>query len=164
MSPNLEQELLQRFPQFFPADSEHFGIGCSDGWFSILDALLATIDGHQKFLHNRNTSYAQFLEKIKNNEPVPEWVKKEYAARKLAPAEVPPVHIQQIKEKFGTLRFYYQGGDSFVDGAVQYAELLSGSICEECGCPGTARTDGWVKTLCTKHHEQRMEQRKGTLV
>jgi hypothetical protein len=36
----------------------------------------------------------------------------------------PPVQIDQVKEKFGTLRFYYSGGDAEVDGMVKFAEYL----------------------------------------
>ena len=33
--------------------------------------------------------------------------------------------IEQIKEKFGTLRFYTQGGDDFNNGAIWFDEILS---------------------------------------
>jgi hypothetical protein len=63
----------------------------------------------------------------------------------------PQVTIEQIKEKFGTLRFYYQGGDEFVSGAVWFAESMSGTICEECGSPGKPTQGGWIQTLCDFH-------------
>lgn len=65
-----------------------------------------------------------------------------------------PVVVQQVKEKFGTLRFYYTGGDDTVLGMVAYAEAISGMTCEICGDRGT--TDwkrSWVKTVCSKHIE-----------
>ena len=36
-----------------------------------------------------------------------------------------PVVIYQVKEKFGKLRFYYEGGDDVVRGLVLMAEVLS---------------------------------------
>jgi hypothetical protein len=33
--------------------------------------------------------------------------------------------IYQVKEKFGKLRFYYEGGDDVVRGLVLMAEVLS---------------------------------------
>lgn len=69
--------------------------------------------------------------------------------------ECPQVVIEQIKEKFGTLRFYYQGGDEFVSGAVWLAESLSAGICEDCGAPGKRVSDGWVRTLCDFHIAER---------
>jgi len=65
--------------------------------------------------------------------------------------DCPQVVVEQIKEKFGTLRFYYQGGDNFVQGAVWLAECMSASMCEECGAPGKRTKGGWVRTLCDFH-------------
>lgn len=39
----------------------------------------------------------------------------------------------QVKEKYGSLRFYYYGGDGFIEGIVKHTEWLSSSVCEECG-------------------------------
>ena len=69
--------------------------------------------------------------------------------------ECPQVVVEQIKEKFGTLRFYYQGGDDFISGAVWLAESLSASMCEECGAPGKRTSGGWIKTLCDFHIAER---------
>lgn len=67
-----------------------------------------------------------------------------------------PVEAVQIKEKFGTLRFYYRGGNEFANGAVQQAELMSGLICEECGAPGKVDSDGgWLRALCEEHKVHR---------
>lgn len=68
--------------------------------------------------------------------------------------------IGQIKEKFGRLRFAYLGGDPEFRGAVEFARLLSGSICEVCGLPGEERDDGWVHTLCDKHWALRRDARR----
>lgn len=68
-----------------------------------------------------------------------------------APPDTPPVIAEQIKEKFGTLRFYYSGGDRKVDAYVEMAELMSGRICEVCGKPGKPNDGGWIKTTCEEH-------------
>jgi hypothetical protein len=65
------------------------------------------------------------------------------------------VIIEQIKEKFGTLRFYYRGGDDFIDGAVFLAENLTSQMCEECGAPGRRTSEGWIRTLCDFHIAER---------
>jgi len=58
----------------------------------------------------------------------------------------------QVKEKFGTLRFYTGGIPSSVSDEVgkfiNEAETASEKTCEECGKDGKSRTGGWVKTLC----------------
>lgn len=88
-----------------------------------------------------------------------------------------PVHIvvDQIKEKYGTLRFYYHfeglkpeiqavdfmglGSMRIMPGrddvhqkiseiVVKY-EDISGEVCETCGREGAVRTDlQWIRTLC----------------
>ena len=70
----------------------------------------------------------------------------------------PPVRIAQIKEKFGTLRFYYDGGDDQVRGMVDFAEYLSSKTCQETGESGDlcvkAQGFAWYKTLCPERAEK----------
>lgn len=66
-------------------------------------------------------------------------------------AGTPAVVALRVKEKLGTLRFRYRGGDEYVEGLVWMAEALSGYVCEECGAPASRRTDGGVVTLCRSH-------------
>jgi hypothetical protein len=73
---------------------------------------------------------------------------------------VPQVVISQIKEKFGGLRFYYDGGDDYISGLVTMAESWAGSICEDCGSIGTRRDGGWIRTLCDKHEAEYQERKK----
>jgi hypothetical protein len=67
---------------------------------------------------------------------------------------VPQVTVEQIKEKFGGLRFYYQGGDDTIRGMVTIAEAWAGNTCETCGSPGTSGGKGWIKTLCPTHRAE----------
>jgi len=64
---------------------------------------------------------------------------------------VPQVVLDQVKEKFGTLRFYYTGGDDYIRGMVSMAEAMSGVTCEVCGKPGETNYGGWIKTRCEEH-------------
>ena len=68
---------------------------------------------------------------------------------------IEPVLIDQIKEKFGTLRFYYLGGDDVIGGMVRMGESMSEVTCEECGNVGKRRSGSWIKTLCDQHHVKR---------
>jgi hypothetical protein len=68
---------------------------------------------------------------------------------------VPQVVVEQIKEKFGGLRFYYQGGDDEVSGMVRMAEAWADVACEDCGGIGKRRGGGWVRTLCDVHESER---------
>ena len=73
-----------------------------------------------------------------------------------------PFTIEQVKEKFGTLRYYYSGGDEFVDKLVDVVENQSAYMCEVCGKYGTLRKGGWLKTLCDEHQKEREEKHHGT--
>jgi hypothetical protein len=71
------------------------------------------------------------------------------------------VVIEQIKEKFGGLRYYADGDvDEQMAGMIDFAESLSYTICEECGAPGKLRSGGWMRTLCDKHEEERQSRYK----
>jgi hypothetical protein len=62
----------------------------------------------------------------------------------------PPTSIQ-VKEKFGTLRWYFQS-EAFVAGVISLADAWSATVCEECGQPGILRDqDAWWKTVCDLH-------------
>lgn len=69
--------------------------------------------------------------------------------------EIAQVEVNQIKEKFGGLRFYYSGGDETISGMVRMAESWADIACEVCGAAGTRRSGGWIRTLCDKHEEER---------
>jgi len=63
----------------------------------------------------------------------------------------PQIEATQVKEKYGTLRFYTNGSDDKQDGMIDLAESLSSSICEKCGSvDGVTQTEGWIVTLCKK--------------
>jgi hypothetical protein len=67
----------------------------------------------------------------------------------------PQVVVEQIKEKFGGLRFYYQGGDEQIHGMVRMAEAWADVACETCGGIGKRRGGGWVRNLCDLHEAER---------
>jgi ribosomal protein L37AE/L43A len=65
-----------------------------------------------------------------------------------------PFCIDQIKEKFGTLRFYVSGpaSDDMMR-AIDDAEIQSAHTCEVCSNLGVVRVSKggfWLKTLCSE--------------
>lgn len=70
------------------------------------------------------------------------------------PKHLHPVVVEQVKEKFGTLRFYYRGGDDTISGLVQMAEAMSAKTCECCGQAGKIHGGHWLKTLCETHAQE----------
>ena len=128
MNKILEKNLLKKYPKILkdmygPMDKTcmHFGIECGDGWYYLIDNLLGSIQSYLDMRLNFN------------------------------PGLIDQVVAEQIKEKFGTLRFYYSGGDERIAGMVELAEAMSGGICENCGSMDeeVGRTQReWIQTLC----------------
>jgi hypothetical protein len=63
--------------------------------------------------------------------------------------------ILQVKEKFGTLRFYVSGGNGALHALIDKAERRSASTCEACGADrpedDVKRTHSvWLRTLCAR--------------
>lgn len=70
------------------------------------------------------------------------------------------VKVAQIKEKFGGLRFYFDGGDDYIDGMVAMAESWAQNTCEMCGDRATKQTTGWIKNVCDVHYEELEEKKR----
>jgi hypothetical protein len=76
--------------------------------------------------------------------------------------------IQQIKTKFGTLRFYYNTLNSqypeivvkSIRALVSIAEIKSAEICEYCGKYGELRTTGLWFTACDEHKGNSITEKK----
>ena len=66
--------------------------------------------------------------------------------------EIEQVVFEQVKEKYGSLRIYARGGDSYTNGIISMAEEISKYTCEVCGDAGYPTSSGWIRTLCSKHH------------
>lgn len=66
-----------------------------------------------------------------------------------------PIQINQIKEKWGTLRFYCSGYTNELDELICQAEAESASVCEQCGKPGTTGGKRWFKTACEEHKDNK---------
>jgi len=152
-----------------------WGFECGDGWFTILDQLMGNIQHHIDWKNRQRNVIIRF-NKIReagqsgNAELFADLMAAEYGNRgmsadfvkdraqefmtdplQIVPAEVVQVTVDQIKEKFGTLRFYYTGGDDYIDGLVSMAEAMSSVTCESCGNPGKSTGGGWIRTLCEAH-------------
>lgn len=82
--------------------------------------------------------------------------------------EIDPTYsVQQVKEKFGAMRFYAQpseGLDSelvrMFHKAIRRADEASTTICERCGRPARQRAMGlWVSTLCEDDYQEAKAER-----
>ena len=123
MTKELQNELVRKYPEFFDYLKENqdgplrpmlFGFECHDGWYTIIDILMSTIQSYIKWNHKGMK-----------------------------------IELKQVKEKFGGLRFYIDGGDNQIDGMVTLAEHLSYATCEFCGTTNEiGRTTHWIFTIC----------------
>jgi hypothetical protein len=174
MKQELDQLLCEKYPKMMVNRNKDmmetcmcWGFECGDGWFNLLDQLMGNIQHHidwknkqRQWAIDHNTMAMQC--KAGNfdlfEESMKDLTNPEYKEKRLAeivagdfrkvPLEFPQVTLDQVKEKFGTLRFYYTGGDDYISGMVAMAESMSGVICESCGNPGKQTSGGWIKTIC----------------
>jgi hypothetical protein len=155
-----------------------WGFECGDGWFNILDQLMGNIQHHidwkekqRKWAIEYNEMAAQakagnfdLFEATTKSQPNDEYKEKRLAEIvagdfREVPESIPQVTLDQVKEKFGTLRFYYSGGDDYISGMVSLAESLTSVTCEGCGNVGERRGGGWVHTYCEPCEELREQKR-----
>jgi hypothetical protein len=126
------KRLEETYPNMF--SQPYGGVAVSQGWWPIIESLCANIQSH-----------TDWWNKNRETRPV-----------------VEQVVVEQIKEKFGGLRFYYSGGDDTVAGMVRMAEAWADIACEECGGIGKRRDGGWIRTLCDIH-EAEYQARKASI-
>lgn len=143
MSPEKDAYLCEKYPKIFANRNSDmattamcWGFDHNDGWFTIIDRTCNIIQSHIDWRIKQRESL------IKNNP---------YNAT--IPEEIPQVVATQIKEKFGTLRFYYDGGDDYISGVVSMAEAMTGVTCEICGNPGESNSNGWITVRCEEHKD-----------
>lgn len=65
--------------------------------------------------------------------------------------------LHQVKEKFGTLRFYIGRTTDEMEARINQAENESAVTCEECGKTATLKGTGWVVTNCDDCYKVRFK-------
>lgn len=129
MKKELDEALVKKYPKIFrdrygdmKSTAMYWGFECGDGWYNLIDTLCSNLQ-----FHTDKNGY-------------------------------PQVVTTQIKEKYGRLCFYcdFENVQSekqveFLMGTITFAEQFSTKICEECGLPGTNKSEnGWYRTNCEK--------------
>lgn len=168
-------KMEEKFPKMFK-DKYYGGFAVGEGWWPILEVLCAEIHSH---VENKRRQRLRSLRLVRakakgidalikfyqgDRETPSEWhIESAYETLAGANIEVTPrlnhIAIRQIKEKFGGLRFYYDGGDDYIRGLESMAESWAGRSCETCGERGERRGGGWIRTLCDKHEADYQERR-----
>ena len=185
MKQELDKLLCEKYPKMMVNRNLHmtetcmcWGFECGDGWFQILNQLMGNIQHHIDWKvrqHEVAIKFNEMARQLKNgdstlfDEEYKDMINQEYKEKRRQemlerdpqpiPEPIPQVTLDQVKEKFGTLRFYYSGGDDYISGLVSMAESMSGVTCESCGNPGNQTSGGWIKTICNPCEIKREEQR-----
>ena len=126
MSPEKTQQLIDVYPKLFQEMSPRscmylFGFECGDGWFDLLK---------------------ECIEKIKTI-----CEKEDFVV--FTPDDSGHIYILQIKEKYGTLRFYVSSATDEIYNFIDEAEKKSAFTCERCGANGKLRGDRFfIYTAC----------------
>ena len=156
MSPELDRILCERYPQIFRfrslSPTEHsMGRGFAVGgrWFSLVEAACGVISS--RYL-SAEREYRHARQRQVDGDPEVDEFVVEHARRKMLAEQARLPVALRVKEKFGTLRFFLEGGGERTRACAEFAEYLSASICEVCGQPGvTLASGGWMRTRCEEH-------------
>ena len=140
MREELDNALCVKYPKIFAQRNLPmtetcmcWGFSCGDGWYKILDSLCYQIQNYIDWKQEQKEKYGRG-----------EGCKQVVAV--------------QVKEKFGGLRFYYEGGDEHISGMVRMAEEWAVNTCEKCGETGKYQvTNGWHYVACDKHSKESEE-------
>ena len=185
MKQELDKLLCEKYPKMMVNRNKDmketcmcWGFECGDGWFNILNQLMSQIQHHidwnekqRKWAIDYNEMAAQakagnfdLFETSMKYRPNDEYKEKRLAEIvsgdfRQIPESIPQVTLDQVKEKFGTLRFYYTGGDDEISGMVRMAESMSGVTCEECSAPAKPHGPGWIRTICEPCEQAREVKR-----
>lgn len=168
---NFHAKMAEKFPRYFGEGKRYGGFAIGEGWFPIIEALIGQIDHYTKWRRNMRAYDLKLarakakgrdalLKHITKGKSIPSFYDEERAdeimnndQRDITP-KVEWIHVEQIKEKFGGLRFYFQGGDKEIHGMVTMAEVWADHTCEKCGNKGKRRDGGWIRTLCDIHEAE----------
>jgi len=72
------------------------------------------------------------------------------------------MHAVQVKEKYGTLRFYMSCETDEISDLIAEAEALSSQTCENCGALAKMRGTRWMEVKCDKCFEEKNDGRNTT--
>lgn len=104
----------------------YFGFECDSGWFELISELSNGIEAIALHLKERGME-----------------------------ADKLPL-VSQVKEKFGTLRYYVKNTSTRIEQLIRIAEDKSSHTCERCGHQGSLKCfDGRYKTLCSNCEAER---------
>ena len=191
MRSELDKQLCEKYPKIFKdryADMRTtamcWGFEHDSGWFNIIDLLCGQIQGHIDWRRKQRAGDLVFNRALKralagNKDSLIKYFSykgkvSDYTMKSVEDSikegtyrdvteKIYQVVAVQVKEKFGTLRFYYNGGDEYIHGLVAMAETMSARTCESCGAPAKSTNNGWITTMCQSCIDSKEERRQQAL-
>ena len=170
MNKNLQAKLYESYPNIFrqkdlsaQETAMCWGIACGAGWYNIVDVLCM----HLKYLidepHKNIKMYTEWSNKASSKAEI----KKYQSYIDLEKQKIiPQLEAVQVKEKYGTLRFYLhqypsnEVASAKVREVISFAESMSACTCELCGRPGTLNTgSSWLSVRCPTCRVEEKEAR-----
>lgn len=120
-----QEKIIEDHPLLF-CEISYFE--CGEGWSDIIEELADKLE----------SLIVTYIENIENPEE-----------RELFPSAA------QVKEKYGTLRFYMRTETEEMSDLIEEAERKSRITCENCGKEGKLRDKmGWYSTSCDRCSEK----------
>ena len=171
MNSELEQKIFDKYPKIFGDRTKPktetcmcWGLEVGDGWYNLIDVLCEALT----YTYSTSVKVDEEDGKRLGIEP--------YSGSYYFMVEPPQVIATQVKEKYGTLRFYHylefdeaiislletkkypdlqntiDRFSNYVDGIIHFAETASGRTCEITGQPGELHATGgtrmgWLKVV-----------------
>lgn len=186
MNSELEQKIFDKYPKIFGDRTKPmnetcmcWGLEVGDGWYDLIDVLCEALT------YTYSTSIEVDEEDGKRLGVNP-YNFKDQKTSYYFQVKAPQVIAEQVKEKFGTLRFYHRVEfnkdivdlletekypalqkivdrySNYIDGVIHFADIASGRTCETTGQPGEMHVSrGWYKTL-NKDYAKTIENREYT--
>jgi hypothetical protein len=169
-----ETRMVEKYPRYFGEGKHYGGFAIGAGWYPIIEALVGQIDHYTKWKRNmraydlrldraRDKGRDTVLKFICKGKEPKMWDEQRADEVMKTPQrlteKVEWIRVAQIKEKFGGLRFYYDGGDEHISGMVTMAESWADRTCEKCGNKGKHRSGGWIRTMCDEHEAEYQKEK-----
>lgn len=159
MNVKLDNQLVLKYPELYKdryapmtETAMCWGFECEDGWYNIIDTLSYALTYPYTSAKEKVQFYTEHLDKVIWQGKIGTQEDLDIAIKKLEEIHIPVV--SQVKEKFGTLRFYVHSATDEQYNYIDFAEIMSGKTCERCGSTGTYYPMSWHKTLCDKHADE----------
>lgn len=172
-------KMAEKFPRYFGEGKRYGGFAIGEGWYPIIESLVSQIHSYTKHMRSmRARDLLRVRAKRKGlgalivfhkgkSKVLSDWgierAQKDFDEEIKVTPRLNYINIVQIKEKFGGLRFYYDGGDAEISGMVSMAETWASHSCETCGDRGEQRSGGWIRTLCDRHEAEYQERKKANV-